>query len=336
MPGLFLLTPGTKASLLRESIHLEIPASEPDGSPECREILLHDIEQVVTTTAVQMTMQLLAECMKREIPVVVTAGGDRILGMCMPPVPHSTARLAQYRRTMTPAFGLALAVALVEAKIQNSRRVLQRLAACRDLERVRDILASMDEAARNCRRAESLETLRGYEGTAAGRYFEAYGNFFPDECPFERRSRRPPHNASNAILSYAYTLLGGEMECFVQSAGLDAAVGFYHEPADRRASLALDLIEPFRAPVADALAIDLVSHGQLKPAEHFETREGGVYLNMDGRRKFFVAYERRMTREFLSEQTGERTTLRDTMRKQVVALKQSILNDEMFEPFLMN
>jgi CRISPR-associated protein Cas1 len=198
------------------------------------------------------------------------------------------------------------------------------------------VLASLDELSGRCRTAETLDTLRGYEGTAAGRYFEAFGAFFPEHCPFEYRSRRPPHNAVNAILSFAYTMLCSELECHLHATGLDPAIGFLHEPADRRPSLALDLLEPFRAPVADALALDLVSHGQLKPKEHFETRDGGVFLNMEGRKRFFVAYERRLGREYHSEQTGVRTTLRAEMRRQAVVVKQAVLNDEVFEPFLMN
>ena len=176
----------------------------------------------------------------------------------------------------------------------------------------------------------------GNEGAAAGTYFEAYGLFFPEHCPFERRSRRPPHNAANAVLSYGYTLMTAEMECAVYTAGLDPAVGFLHETEDRRPSLALDLIEPLRAPLADALALDLLTHGTLKPREHFEQRDGGVYLTRDGRKRFFVAYERRMNREFLCEQTGKRTTLRNEFRNQALGVKRAVLDREPFEPFRMN
>jgi CRISP-associated protein Cas1 len=92
----------------------------------------------------------------------------------------------------------------------------------------------LGQLAQSCQQALSIETLRGYEGTAAGRYFECYAEFFPDRIPFERRSRRPPHNAPNAILSYAYTLMVAEAEAYLYAIGLDPAIGFYHEPADRR------------------------------------------------------------------------------------------------------
>lgn len=337
MPALFMLTPGTCASLNSERMEIVVPAQEPDEErAQTFQVALREIEHVVLTTSAQLSTQLLAELMRRQIPVIVTAGGERIIGHCFAPAPHSRARLMQYRRTLDPSFGCAIASALVEAKILNQRRVLQRLAANRPEQSVGERLRELEELARKAVQAQTVETLRGYEGTAAGRYFEIYGSFFPEEAPFERRSRRPPHNAVNAVLSYAYTLLAAEMECHVHVAGLDPALGFYHETEDRRPSLALDLIEPFRAPIADALALDLFSHRTLKPAEHFETHDGGVFLNTEGKKRFFVSWERRLTRDFQDLRTGTRTTLRDAMRRIALSAKKSITDGDVFEPWYMN
>jgi CRISPR-associated protein Cas1 len=338
MPTLYLLTPGTSATLQGERAHIELPPDPDDAAAarEVRDVRLVDIEQVVTTEHVAMTMPLLGAFLRREIPVLLTSRGEKMIGLCLPPAQLSLCRLAQYRRSEDRNFQLALAVNWVEAKILNSRRMLQRLAANREGAAVHETIAVLDTLADKCRGAGSLDTLRGFEGTSAGRYFEALATFFPRDCPFERRSRRPPHNAANAVLSYAYTLLTAEAECRLHAVGLDPAIGFLHEPADRRPSLALDVVEPFRAPVADALALDLLGHDTLKPAVHFQTRDGGVYLNAEGRKRFLIAYERRLTREFLSEQTGQRTSIRGLLHRQAQAVKQAILNDEPFEPFLMN
>jgi CRISPR-associated protein Cas1 len=118
-------------------------------------------------------------------------------------------------------------------------------------------------------------------------------------------------------------LLSAEAEACLYTIGLDPAIGFYHEPTDRRPSLALDIVEPFRAPLADAMALDLLTHGILNPQSHFDHRDGGVYLNVEGRKRFFVAYERRMEREFTSEQHGNRTTLRTELRNQCRAVKKA-------------
>lgn len=339
MPGLFLLTAGTRVNLRREVLEVQLPPTEdmPEGATmPITNVPLWDLEHAVITDRVNMTIPALAELLRREIPVIVTSHGERIIGLCLPPAPNSVARLAQFRKAHEPGFGLALSIAWVEAKILNSRRVLQRLASNRDEYDVSEALLAMDETAKKCLTSQSLDTLRGYEGTAAGRYFEALAGFFPDDCPFEKRSRRPPLNAANALLSFTYTLLVGEMEAQLHIAGLDPAVGFFHEPADRRPSLALDLIEPFRAPVADALALDLLNHKTLKEREHFETKDGGVYLNLAGRKKFFIAYERRLSREFVSEHTGLRTSIRGEFRNQALALKKAVIDNEPFLPFRMN
>jgi len=335
MPTLCLTTPGTRAHLVGERLRIELPPLD-DVASAPRDILLADIERVVVSDRCALTMPALGEFLRREIPVVITSGGERVLGMCLPPAPHSAARIAQYRCAGDSVFGIALSIAIVEAKILNSRRVLQRLAANREDSPVTGTLLCLAGLASACTRAVSVDILRGYEGTAAGQYFEAYGRFFPDACPFERRSRRPPHNAPNAILSYTYTLLAAEAESALHATGLDPAIGFLHETTDRRASLALDLIEPFRAPVADAMALDLLSHGTLHPTKHFESREAGIYLNPEGKKRFFVAYERRMDREFTSEQNGRRTSLRREIHSQALAIKCAVLSGEPFLPFLMN
>jgi CRISPR-associated endonuclease Cas1 len=338
MPSLFLTTPGTRISLTSERLHLEFPATgEHDApAPPPRDIPLHDIEQIVADERINLTTPALCECLRRAIPVVLLAHNQSVIGLCQAPAGSALVRVIQHRRAAEPGLALALAATLVEAKIQNSRRVLQRIASNRtgyDLDRP---LTELEHLRRSCLDASSVAALRGYEGAAAARYFETYALFFPPDCPFPGRSRRPPLDPPNALLSFAYTLLATESQALVHTAGLDPAVGYLHEPDDGRPSLALDLIEPFRAPVADALALDLMGHGIVKPGEHFERRDGGCFLNLDGRRRFFTAYERRLEREFTSEQHGIRTSLRGELRRQVQNLKRTLTTNDVFEPFLMN
>ena len=336
MPSMFLTTPGARASLISERLHIETPPKNGVDTPFSRDIPLLEIEQLVIHETVQISTAALAELMRRSVPVVLASSDANVLGICLPPARNRMGRLAHYRRSEEADFALALAIGWVEAKILNCRRVLQRLAANREDVEITAELLALSQLAESCRQARSLDTLRGYEGTAAGRYFECYASFFPSEIPFERRSRRPPHNAPNAVLSYAYTLLAAEAEAHLHTIGLDPALGFYHQPVDARASLALDIIEPFRAPLADAMALDLFSHGTLSRTAHFESRNGGIYLNIEGRRRFFVAFERRMEREFTSDQHGSRTSLRRELHRQCLLLKKAITDGEPFEPFLMN
>lgn len=337
MPSMYLSTPGLRVNLDGGRLVLLQPESNVRGASVSQNtVLLRDVDRVVVSESVILSFPVMTELLRREIPVVILSRRDEVLGLCHPPSHRSTVRMMQYRCAADPAFCLALAIAVVEAKVLNQRRVLQRLAANRPEAEVTPVLLRLANAADAIPQARSVDTLRGYEGTAAGLYFEAYGSFFPQDAPFERRSRRPPHNAANAILSYCYTLLGAEAESFCHLEGLDPSIGFFHEPAERRASLALDIIEPFRAPVADAMALDLLSHGTLHPRNHFEERDGGVFLNGEGKRRFFVAYERRMEREFLSEQHHFRTSLRNELERMVKGVRDAFLNGTMPQPFVMN
>jgi len=335
MPSLHLSTPGLRVRLESERILISKPQVEADECPE-QVVHLRDIERVFVGERTAITLATLVEFLRREVPVIVIETHGDILGFFERPAPLRTVRRTQYQRSDDPSFSLAAACALVEAKILNQRRVLQRLATNRDEVEVTTLLLHLGRLAEEAVRAKTTATLRGYEGTAAGRYFEAYGTFFPSTAPFERRTRRPPHNPANAILSYCYTLLAAECEAVLHALGLDPGIGCYHEPAENRPALALDLIEPFRAPVADAMALDLLSHGTLRPKDHFEFRDGGCYMNTEGKKRFFVAYERRMEREFTSQSSSQRTTLRGQLEIQARAYRDALTNDVMFEPFRMN
>jgi CRISPR-associated protein Cas1 len=196
-------------------------------------------------------------------------------------------------------------------------------------------LGWLDALFASLKRSQTIDELRGYEGASTARYFQAWASFLPEAFPFERRSTRPPLNAVHACISFGATLLYSEAVAFIHAHGLDPALGLLHATEDGRWSLALDLIEPFRPVLVEALALDLFSH-QILNADHFEPRSGGVYLNDDGRKKFILQYERRMERQFLSECVEHRTNLRQQLEQQAVMYKAALEEAAKFEPFLMN
>lgn len=343
MPTLYLTTPGTTAHLVSEHLDVEIPPTNDDDAPTAgtglatrRRIPLHDVEHVVVATTASLTIAAQAALAERAIPIVIVRANGAAVAHCLPPAADLATRLTHYQRRLEPAFGLALARSLIAAKIANSRRLLQRLAANRQ-QPAPHAVARLDPYRAAALVAPDLDALRGHEGAAASAYFDALGSFFPPQAPFDRRSRRPPHNAANAILSLAYSQLVHETATALHLRGLDPGLGFLHAPEPYRPALAVDLIEPFRAPVADGLALDLLNHNTLHPDRHFEPREGGIYLNLPGRRRFYTAYERRLERPFTSELTGERTTLRREIDRQILSLKHALTaGPAAFQPFIMN
>ncbi len=336
MPTLHLTTPGTRVQLESERL-LITPPDTPKDNPTTHTVHIRDIERLFLHERTAITLPSLAELARRQLPVIILDNHGQLLAFLQHPTPLRTTLHTQYQRAQDPQFALAIAIALIEAKILNQRRVLQRLAANRPQTQIDPILNTLKQHAQHALTAQSLETLRGHEGAAAGLYFETYATFFPSHIPFVRRSRRPPLNPPNAILSYTYTLLTAECYALLHTNGLDPTLGFYHQPQDNRPALALDLIEPFRAPVADALALDLLTHGTLHPTQHFQTRDdGGCYLNLEGKRRFFVAYERRMEREYTHAHTHTRTTIRRELQNQILALRNTIHHQEPLTPYRMN
>jgi CRISP-associated protein Cas1 len=304
-----------------------------------REIPIRDLDRLIVDESVQITSHALAALLRGGIPVNILAWNGQFLGGFLPAHDtHGQARLRQYKRTLDAPFALQMAGRILTAKLYNQRRVLQRLNASRQpapIPEVEEALTWLDNLFASLSRAHSLDEIRGYEGASAARYFEAWARFLPDEFPFEVRSTRPPLNPVNACISFGATLLYSEIVAFLHAHGLDPSLGLLHRTEDGRWSLALDLLEPFRPVLVEALALDLFSH-QIVSQEHFEARDGGVFLNEDGRKKFYLQYERRMERQFMSESAGHRTSLRKQLEDQAVMFKAALEDPAKFEPFLMN
>lgn len=359
MPTACVNQPDSRIHLKSERLEVYGRSPESGSDTLLREIPIRDLDRLLISESVQITSQALAMLMRNQIPVNILAWNGQLLGGFLPASnAHGLARRRQYQRSLEPDFCLQMAGRIVTAKLYNQRRVLQRLMASRKAapqispaspaspaspgpgpdQKTIDVAGALewlDHLFTSIGKSASIDELRGYEGAATARYFQAWGSFLPMEFPFERRSTRPPLNPVNACISFAATLLYSEAVAFIHSAGLDPAIGLLHTTENGRWSLALDLIEPLRPVLVEALALDLFSH-QILNAKHFEARDGGIFLNEEGRKKFFLQYERRLERQFLSESVGHRTTLRQQLENQAIMFKAALEDIGKFEPFLMN
>lgn len=290
---------------------------------------LFDLDRVVVVGRPAITVPMLQACAREAVPVVFTTTRGKWVGSFFPDANgHALRRLRQYELAKDRGFALAVARQCVCAKIRNSRRVLQRLAASRsrsDAPEQVDACNSLQSALRNARGADELESLRGYEGLAGATYFRRLATFFPDDLPFTGRSRRPPRDGANALMSWTYTIVLGEIEAAIRAAGLDPCLGFLHEISHGRASLALDLLEPLRPALCDLLVLSIFNHGILK-TKHFEVRteDGGTYLKAEARKTFFTEYEKTMLRRFAPAKGQPHTDFRGAIRRQVNTLLQAM------------
>lgn len=225
-------------------------------------------------------------------------------------------RREQYRRADDPATAAAVARNIVASKIANCRAVLLR--GARDYPdaegqpALQEAAARLARAAMQARAGDSLDLIRGIEGDAASSYFGAFDHLITtqrDAFAFRGRSRRPPLDAVNALLSFLYALLAHDARAACEAAGLDAAVGFLHRDRPGRPGLALDLMEEFRPYLADRLALSLINRQQVKGEGFVTSESGGVVMDDATRKTVLTAYQERKQEVVTHSFLGEKTTV---------------------------
>jgi CRISPR-associated protein Cas1 len=291
--------------------------AEVDGEERAR-VPFHMLASVVVFGAVYVTPALMGACAGGGITLVLLERNGRFLARVEGPVSGNVLlRRAQYRASDQPE---EIVRSIVTAKIANQRSVLLRALRDYRTEFSEPVLADVSQVAERmaaiARRAEArdktLEQMRGSEGEAANLYFSVFDHLIrsPDaEICWRGRSRRPPLDPMNAILSFLYTLLTHDCRSACESVGLDPAVGFLHRDRPGRPSLALDLMEELRSVLADRLALSLVNRRQIR-ASDFETRDGGaVFLSDEARKTVLTAWQERKREERQHAFLGEKAPL---------------------------
>lgn len=277
-----------------------------------QEVRINDLCQVNLMGNIQMSTQAIQTLCQAEVPICYFSMGGWFYGLTQGlGIKNIFLRREQFRLADVPAFCLRLARALVAGKIRNQRTMLLR----NHLEPPRGAVNLLKCLQQDSERAEDLGQLLGIEGNAARIYFENFSGMIKvagaadadeptDDLPdsasrfgfsfdFVKRNRRPPRDPVNALLSLAYSLLAKDLTIVCQAVGFDPYLGFFHQPRFGRASLALDLMEPFRPLVADSAVLSVINT-RMVTLKDFIRAGDSVALTEGGRRSFFRAYEQRM------------------------------------------
>jgi CRISPR-associated protein Cas1 len=294
-----------------------------------------DVSEVALFGGVSMSQAALRRLAAAGVPITHFSLGGWFQAMTVGIEPSNVQlRIEQFRRADDEAASLELARAFVGAKIRNARVLLRRNggeeagAAVRELRR----LAHVADKAR------SVEMLLGVEGAAAREYFRAFAGLlkpsrYTEYFDFERRSRRPPRDAVNAVLSFLYAILAKECALAARRVGFDPLLGFFHRPRFGRPALALDLMEEFRPLIADSVALTLVNGSRLTDGDFFG-RAGTVTLSTAGRRTVLAALEQRLTTEVIHPVFRYRVTYRRAIELQARILASSLLREiPSYRPF---
>jgi CRISPR-associated protein Cas1 len=323
MTILYLTEPGS--SLSCESQALVVRSK---GELRAR-VPVRGVERVVVQAPVMLSSPALALCARSQVEVVLSVRG--VMARIGASEQGVELRSAQVRRSGDAEFCLSVARAVVQGKVRNQRRLLARFRSVA-AQPVDDARATMEQTLARAGDAATVAALRGLEGLASAAYYRAFRSLLNPEFGFRGRNRRPPRDAANALLSFAYTLVTAEAALAVAAAGLDPCVGFFHRARAGRPALALDLVEEMRSPAADSFVLRLIGRRMVRPGQFRPRPDGGVRMSRRARRRVLVAYEKKMTVPF-RESGGEPMTLRETMRKQAAAMGTAVLTGGGYVPF---
>lgn len=222
------------------------------------EVPCRKLDAVLIYGNVQVTTQALAELLEHGVELALLSAGGKLRCQLTPPKARNVPlRMRQYEVAASEAACLPLARELVRGKIANQAAVLRRFRVNHPEAVDAGDVAELERAAAGVDRAASLEILRGIEGAAAARHFRALAGMVPPELRFEGRSRRPPRDPVNALLSLGYVLAGNELQSLLDAMGFDPYLGFFHRLDYGRPSLALDLVKEFRAALVDRFVTGL-------------------------------------------------------------------------------
>lgn len=303
---------------------------------------IHNLGSIVCFGNVSCSPFLMGLCGEQQVGLAFLTENGRFLARVVGPVSGNVLlRREQYRRADDLNASAQVARSIVTAKVANCRVVLQR--ALRDrLELQQSSLpnaaADLQVSLQDLQQQNDLDSIRGMEGSAANAYFGAFDHLInanKDTFYFKERSRRPPKDNVNALLSFLYTLLVHDVRSALEAVGLDPAVGFLHRDRPGRPSLALDLTEEFRAYLADRLALTLINRQQVKPSGFTRQESGAVMMDDDTRKAVLTAWQKRKQEEITHLFLQEKVKLGLLPHVQAMLLARHLRGDlDGYPPFL--
>ena len=288
--------------------------------------------QVAIYGNVHVTTPALRMLLERNIPTLFFSYGGWYQGRLVAGDSKNVElRMAQYDLSQNPNACVRLARGFVASKILNCRTLLRRNHASPPAV----ALSELKQLAHKARNTNCLGSLLGIEGTAARVYFSELTGMLKrdatEQFDFDGRNRRPPRDPVNALLSFSYSMLTKEVLIAVTAAGLDPMIGFYHQPHFGRAGLALDLMEEFRPVIADSVVINAINTGVIQP-DDFVRAAGSVNLATAARKRFILAFERRMDQLVTHPVFDYRISYRRVLEVQARLLSRFLLGEIKFYP----
>lgn len=316
-PHLPRLFPATRQ---KQSLHVLSPRAYVSRSAETlvvtvedekQKVPIEDLDAILVHGFGQVTTQAIQLCARHGVSVQwFTTGGQFVAGTAASPG-RVQQRIRQYAALSDEATRLRLARQLIQAKVEAQLRYLLRGTRGDAARRAhsRGAIEGIREALRRIPRVTSADSLRGLEGTAARHYFAALPELLSpsvgDALRPNGRTKHPPKDRFNALLSFGYALIHSLVQRTVLGVGLEPAFGFFHQPRSSAPPLVLDLTELFRTPVWEMSVVASLNRGQWQPESDFTLAPGQVWLSDEGRKKAVALFEQRLQESYRHPHTGQ-------------------------------
>lgn len=292
---LFITRPNTFLLLENETVLVK------ENNQILLRVPLLNLESIIHFGYLGASQHLMAECVKRNITLSFLNEYGKFLATVIGESKGNVIlRKEQYRISDNEIRSCNLAKNFIIGKLHNSKWVIER--AIRDhslvvnIKALKEVSNQISNGIKDCLICDNLLNLRAIEGNAAQGYFKVFDELIlknKQYFKFNKRTRRPPTDAVNAMLSFAYVLLSADCRSALETVGLDAYVGFLHRDRPGRASLALDLMEELRSVCADRFVLSIINRGEVLPNDFEVMESGAVNLKDNARKKFLNSWQTR-------------------------------------------
>jgi CRISPR-associated protein Cas1 len=313
---LYVTEPGAALSKEHDrvvvTVRREVRASVPLGH----------LDQIAIMANAMVSTALIRACAARGISMAFNgSGNNEIAAIDRGGLQEQAIVALQWQSQDRPELHLLMARQFVEGKLHNCRTVLRRFTRREGRDEVHEHLLAIDDCQYRLATAQHLNALRGLEGTAARHHFAALRTLLPEAMPFPARQRRPPRDPVNALLSLGYAVLSNNMHTLIRLEGLNPHIGHLHRTTPGSLALVSDLIEEFRAPVVDAVVLNEIRQGRIRPQD-FEYRDsdegdGVCLLSSEPRRAFIKALETKLDSPLVHPRLQTGMCYRRVMQAQV-------------------
>jgi CRISPR-associated protein Cas1 len=306
---------------------------------------LHNLEAIVCFNYLGVSPALMGACAERNVGLCFFTPNGRFLARVTGKVKGNVLlRKKQYEVSERQDESVPIAASFLLGKVANCRKVIERAvrdhAMLVDVQALSQASASLKETLVAIPGCDCIDDLMGFEGSAAKIYFGVFDQMIlqqRDDFAFKERSRRPPLDNMNSLLSFLYTLLTNEVSSALEGVGLDPYVGFLHQDRPGRPSLALDLMEELRPVFADRLALSLVNRKQITGKGFTQKESGGILMDDDTRKAVLTAWQERKKEELLHPYLKERIPFGLIPHVQAMLLARFLRGDlDAYPPFFWN